>query len=335
MERPSAIQNITSNGSFSLIHDFGLYFGMIDLRHVRHLRAVATHPTVQAAADALHLTQPALTKSIARFEDELGAKLFTRQGRKLALTELGQRLVERGDDLLRHVRELEEEVALWKGIGTGEVALGVDAESELAQLPGVLQEFVSAHPGVQLTVRSGHSEELLPSLLAGDLHFLVADPELALTRDDLEVRPLSADPIVAAVRPGHALEQIREPTPPDVAPYPFVGASNAPRFKKWRTERGVRDRGQAFVASLVCDNYEVLVQLAEASDAIVFGPHQLMASYERGGRLKVMSWPLQGPDIQPAMIRSRGRVLSPAAERMFELFLSQDAAGANRPKRRL
>ncbi|MDJ0853006.1 MAG: LysR family transcriptional regulator, partial [Myxococcota bacterium] len=115
---------------------------MIDLRHVRHLLAVASHPTLQSAADSLHLTQPALTKSIARFEEELGSKLFDRRGRRLVLTELGERLVARGDDLLRHVRELEEEVALWKGIGTGEVAIGVDPEAELGLLPGVLEAFV-------------------------------------------------------------------------------------------------------------------------------------------------------------------------------------------------
>ena len=160
---------------------------MIDLRHVRHLLAVASHGTVQAAADAIHLTQPALTKSIARFEDELGAKLFDRRGRRLVLTELGERLVERGEDLLRHVREVEEEVALWKGLGTGEVAIGVDPETELGRLPEVLEAFVPAHPGVSIAVRSGPTDTLLPRLLRGELHFLVADAEIVRDRDDLEV----------------------------------------------------------------------------------------------------------------------------------------------------
>jgi DNA-binding transcriptional LysR family regulator len=269
---------------------------MIDLRHVRHLLAVASHSTVQAAADALHLTQPALTKSIARFEEELGAKLFDRRGRRLVLTELGERLVERGDDLLRHVGELEEEVALWKGIGTGEVAIGIDPESELGLLPDVLEAFVPAHPGVQVTVRSGHTDTLLPALLRSDLHFLIADAEIALERDDLEVLPLAADSIAAAARPGHPLARKRKPTPADVAAYSFAGASTAPRFERWRAERGRREVGQPFVPSLLCDNYEVLVRLAERSDAIVFGPRKLLASYERSGRLKVMSWPLEGPD---------------------------------------
>ena len=300
---------------------------MIDLRHVRHLLAVASHSTVQAAADALHLTQPALTKSLARFEEELGADLFDRRGRRLVLTELGERLVERGDDVLRHVRELEEEVALWKGLGTGEVAIGVDPESELGLLPEVLEAFVPAHLGVQVTVRSGHTDTLLPALLRGDLHFLVADAERALERDDLEIQALAADPIAVAVRRGHPLVRKRVPAPADVAPYPFAGASTAPRFEQWWAEQGRRELGDAFAPSLICDNYEVLVRLAERGDAIVFGPRQLLSSYERAGRLKMMPWPLEGPDIQVSLIRSKRRLLSPAAKRLAELFIDCGTPG--------
>ena len=295
---------------------------MIDLRHVRHLLAVASHPTVQAAADALHLTQPALTKSIARFEEELGAKLFDRRGHRLVLTELGEQLVQRGEGLLRHVDELEEEVALWKGLGAGEVMFGVDPEAELSLLPAVLEAFVPAHPGVRVAIRSGHTHALLPALLRRELHFLVADAEIALDHDGLEIRALAADPIAAAVRPGHPLVRKRKPTPADVAACPFVGASTAPRFERWTADQG-REHGGPFAPSLVCDNYEVLVRLAESSDAIVFGPRNVLAGYERASRLKVMPWPIDGPDIQTSLIRSKGRHLSPSAERLIALFARQ------------
>ncbi len=291
---------------------------MIDLRHVRHLLAVASHPTLQAAADALHLTQPALTKSIARFEEELGAKLFDRRGHRLVLTELGERLVERGGDLLRHVGELEEEVALWKGLGTGAVAIGVDPEAELGRLPAVLETFVPAHPDVRITVRSGHTEALLPALLRRELHFVVADAEVAEGHDGLEMRVLSADPLVAALRPDHPLARKRRP-PAEASACPFIGASTAPRFKRWTTDQA-REHGRAVGPSLVCNNYEVLARLAECSDAIVIGPRQVLAGYERAGRLKVVSWPTEGPDTQLSLIRSKGRNLSPAAEKLIALF---------------
>ena len=291
---------------------------MIDLRHVRHLLAVASHPTVQAAADSLHLTQPALTKSIARFEEELGAALFERRGRRLALTELGARLVERGEALLRHVGELEEEVELWKGLGAGEVVIGVDPEAELGLLPGVLEAFVPAHPGVRVEVRSGHTDALLPALLRGELHFLVADAEI-VDGGGLDMQPLPSDPLVAALRPGHPLAARKKPKPGDVAPFPFIGASTAPRFERWTADRHRKQEGPA-AASLICDNYEVLVRLAESSDAILIGPRTVLTTYERAGRLVTVPWPIEGPDTEPCVIRSKGRVLSPAAERLLSLF---------------
>ena len=294
---------------------------MIDLRHVRHLLAVASHPTVQAAADSLYLTQPALTKSIARFEEELGAKLFDRRGRRLVLTELGERLVERGEGLLRHARALEEEVALWKGVGTGAVAIGVDPEAELGLLPDVLEAFVPAHPGVGVEVRSGQTDTLLPALMRDELHFLVADAELVLDREELAIAALAADPIAVAVRPGHPLARRRRPSTAEVTVHPFIGASTAPRFERWKAERGRAERGQPFEPALLSDNYEVLVRLAERSNAIVFGPRALLSHYARAGRLKVMPWPLEGPDTQPSVIRSSRRPLSPAAERLASLFV--------------
>jgi DNA-binding transcriptional LysR family regulator len=291
---------------------------MIDLRHVRHLLAVASHRTVQAAADAIHLTQPALTKSIGRFEEELGVELFERQGRRLVLTEFGERLVERGEDLLRNVRDLEEEVALWKGVGIGEVTIGADPEAELGLLPGVLEAFVPAHPGVRVTVRSGHTDTLMPALLRGELHFLVADAEIAQGHDALEIRALSAAQLVAALRPGHPLAFEALPEPAAVKAFPFIGASTAPRFERWTADQA-REPGGPVAPSLVCDSYEVLVRLAETSDAILLGPWSVLSFYERAGRIQVVPWPIDGPDAQPSLIRSKGRVLSPAAARLIEL----------------
>jgi DNA-binding transcriptional LysR family regulator len=301
---------------------------MIDLRHLRHLIAVATHPTLQAAADDLHLTQPALTRSIARFEESLGAPLFDRRGRRLALTELGERLVTRGEDLLRRVRDLEEEIRLWQGLGTGSVSVGVAPEAELGLLPRVLEDFVSAHPGVELTVRSGTTEALLPALLEGELHFLVADAERVLGREDLEVRPLAPDPIAVALRPDHPLADRSTPELAELARFPLAGASTAPRFDRWRAEIGLREQGRPFSPALLCDNYEVLVRVAQTSDVLVFGPGRLLEAYAQAGRLKVMPWPLEGPDTQLCLIRSRQRTLSPAAARLWSCFAEEGTLSA-------
>lgn len=299
---------------------------MIDIKRLRHLHAVATHRTVQAAAESLNLTQSALTKSIARFEEDLGAPLFDRNGHRLALTELGQRLVKRGENLRRQVQELEEEVSLWNGLGTGEVSVGVDPDAEFGVLPGVLKDFVPAHPKILVSLRSGHTETLLPALLNGELHFLVADAEVASGHEDLDIQPLAAAQIVAAVRPGHPLASDAQPTPDEVGQCPLIGASTAPRFEQWRTQNAASQGAEPFTPSLHSDNYEILARLAEETNAIFFGPRDVLKMYERAGRLMVMTWPLEGPDTQSSLIRSKGRHLSPAAKRLIDLVLRESTS---------
>jgi DNA-binding transcriptional LysR family regulator len=306
---------------------------MIDVKRLRHLLAVATHPTVQAAADSLHITQSALTKSIARFEDELEAPLFDRKGHRLSLTELGKHLIRRGEELLRQVHTLEEEISLWKGLGTGEVNIGVDPVAEFGLLPEVLETFVPAHPGILIALRSGHTERLLPALLSGELHFVVADSEIALGREELEIRELVASPLAAAIRPGHPLNQSQIPTPTEIGQYPRVGATTAPRFDRWMEQQPLREGAEPLSRSLISDNYELLARLAEKSDAIVFGPHNLLKSYERQGRLQVVLWPLEGPNTQSSLIRMKERHLPPAAERLIELVVDATSIEPDRAGR--
>lgn len=294
---------------------------MIDTRPLRHLLAVANHSTVQAAAESLHLTQSALTKSLARFEEAIGVQLFDRRGHKLELTEFGHRLVARSEKIVRSLHEIEEDVSLWKGMGVGEVVIGVDAEAELSLLPAALEHFVPTHPDVELTIRSGQTQTLLTALLAGDIHFFVADAELAHGHEDLLVQPLGEEQLAPAVRPAHPLAGQHDISALDLAAYPLVGSSTAPRFERWRDERGNLELGRPFTTSLLCGNFEVLVRLVEQSEAVVFGPHKLLKRYEADGRLTVMSWPLESPNIQTSLVRLRDRPLSPAASLMANIFL--------------
>jgi DNA-binding transcriptional LysR family regulator len=184
----------------------------------------------------------------------------------------------------------------------------------------VLEEFVPAHPGVRVSVQSGQTAALLPALLRRELHFLVADAEVAQGHDELEIQPLGTDPLVAALRPDHPLARKRRTPEAEASRCPFIGASTAPRFERWTTDQ-TREHGEKLAPSLTCDNYEVLARLAERSEAIVIGPRTLLAGYERAGRLKIMPWPTKGPDTELSLIRSKGRNLSPAAEKLMALFV--------------
>jgi len=229
---------------------------------------------------------------------------------------------------MRQVQALEEEVLLWKGLGTGEVKIGVDSAAEFGLLPDVLEDFIPAYPDIMISLRSGHTEMLLAALLNGELHFIIADSEVAQNHEAVDIYALVASPLAAAIRPGHPLINCTNPTPAEVSLFPRIGAATAPRFDRWQNERVQREGGEPISRSLVSDNYGMLLGLAEKSDAIVFGPLDLLKSYEEEGRLQVVPWPLEGPNTQTSLIRMKERHLPPAAERFIELVV--DSSNPNR-----
>jgi DNA-binding transcriptional LysR family regulator len=97
---------------------------MIELRSLRHACALAEHGNFRKAAQALNLTQPALSHSIADLESGLRVRLFHRGKGPVAATAIGKLLLERSASLLKDARELEREINLKKDPEIGELTVG-------------------------------------------------------------------------------------------------------------------------------------------------------------------------------------------------------------------
>jgi hypothetical protein len=95
----------------------------IELRLIRHAIAVGQHGNFARAAEALHLTQPSLSRSIASLEDQLGVPLFDRTPKGVTPTPFGRVLLERGETVLRREADLRREIALLAGLETGSLVI--------------------------------------------------------------------------------------------------------------------------------------------------------------------------------------------------------------------
>jgi DNA-binding transcriptional LysR family regulator len=187
----------------------------------------------------------------------------------------------------------------------------------LGSLPQVLAAFCPRFPLVGVVVRSGSTESLVPRLLAGELHFVVADYEALEAHPELQVRSLGADPIGVAARPGHPLCGASAPALTEVLRFPRGSATAPPRIRQWlRTQPG----GDELRQSLTCDNYEVLVAVAEESDTLVLGPISMLRRYERAGRLVVLPIAYPSPPSEPAVLSVRDRPLAPAVVALMKEF---------------
>lgn len=143
------------------------------LREIEHFVAVASAGTFTAAARRIHLSQPALTASIHRLEDEVGARLFDRGRQGAALTAAGRAFLPKAHAALAAFADGRRAVAEIQGLTAGEVRIGGGATACTYILPPLLARYRRARPGIALALREGYTDELERAVDEGDLDLAV------------------------------------------------------------------------------------------------------------------------------------------------------------------
>ena len=164
-------------------------------------RTVAEKLNFREAAEALLLTQPAVTLQIKALEEELSIRLFDRTGNRIVLTEAGRRLLKHANKLAALAQEAERDIAALRGVEFGELHIG--ASTTIAQyfLPRLIGEFGKLNPRVSVSVVSGNTQEIVDALLKGTIAVgLVEGPVL---RRGIRVEPFLDDEIVMILPAQH------------------------------------------------------------------------------------------------------------------------------------
>lgn len=146
---------------------------MLDVRRLRVLREVAHRGTVRAAAEALHLTGPAVSQQLAALERESATTLVERDGRSIRLTPAAHLLVAHADAVIAQLEAAEADLAAAEGRYGGELRVA-SFPSALAVLAPVLAELAAAMPQVRLTVTELEPEASLAALRVRELDLAVA-----------------------------------------------------------------------------------------------------------------------------------------------------------------
>lgn len=161
---------------------------------------VARTGSVSRAADALFITQPALTARLQRLEEDLGARLFIRTRRGTRLTEAGDAFLPYAVRALETVADGRRLVNAFERGGAGKLAIGAAPAVSTYVLPGVLKTFAVGHPRVAVSVKTGHSEEVLELVLREQVDIGLVR---ALRHPEITSVPLYEDRLLLVVEPTH------------------------------------------------------------------------------------------------------------------------------------
>jgi len=310
----------------------------LDLHQLRQALALLEHGSFVRAAAALHISQPALSRSIQALERSFGNELFLRSPSGVVPTDVGRLYLERARDLLRMADELDREVAAHGTLGAGRLAVGggpFPAESFMGE---AVARFVEQFPRITVQLQTRVWDELLRSLRSRELDFFVAETSTLAREPDLEIVPMpSQHPVYFVARRGHPLASRGNMDASEVLKWPFATPSRIPprildpilAAHRAATRQGVPARP---FPSIQCNSLAPIRRILGSSDAVSGTILSCIAQELESGELVLLGtepW----LHMQYGIVSLKGRPWTQAATRFRDLVLEAEADVAREEKR--
>ena len=176
----------------------------MDIQSIKAFITVSETGSFSRAAEALFLTQPAISKRIQALEHTLGITLFDRIGKSVRLTEAGHALLPSCRRILDEIAESQRIISNLRQSTSGILSLATSHHIGLHRLPPVLREFASSYPDVELKLSFMDSEQACRQIINGTIEVAIITLPVE-GNDRLELKPVWHDPLCIAVSRQHAL----------------------------------------------------------------------------------------------------------------------------------
>ena len=195
----------------------------MNLQQLRYLRETALRGlNLTLAAQALHTSQPGLSKAIRELEDELGVQIFVRQGKRLtAITDEGREVLAIAERMLTEAENLRSVGSEMRGAEAGVLRLAATHTQARYVLPPAVVRLREAYPGVRLQLRQGNPAQIVAMLRAGEVDLGVAT-ELLGRVDELDSQVLFSWHHCVIAPAGHPLHGGQSVGLAELARYPLV-----------------------------------------------------------------------------------------------------------------
>jgi DNA-binding transcriptional LysR family regulator len=315
----------------------------LELQQLRQVLALAEHRSFVRASAALHISQPALSRSIQNLERRFGSSLFLRSAAGVVPTDLGRLYIERARDLLRMANELEGEAIGHAALRTGRVDIGGGPYPTDSFLGPAAARLVEQFPGVSVQLHSGNWDDLVRQLRSRTLDFFVAETSLLTREPDLEVVPMPVHhPLYFFARAGHPLARSDAPLrAAGVMAWPFATPSRIPPrvldpLLAAHREASLRIADARPFPAIECNGLAPVKRIVAASNVVSASILPCIAEDLDGGRFVLLTtepW----MHLQYGVVSLRGRPWTQTAEalRGFVLETEREATQLEQRLRRV
>jgi LysR family transcriptional regulator, carnitine catabolism transcriptional activator len=299
----------------------------LSARDLRAVIALVEERNFTRAAERVHLSQPAFSALIQGVEESLGAKLFDRTTRNVALTAEGKVFEQSARRMLADFEGMVADFRDHAQRRKGRVAVAALPSLAAGWFPGVLADFHRSYPGIELALFDSLSEQCLSLLRSRQVDFAMASA--GAHSDDLETHPLCQDSFHLICRKDHPLATQASVRPRDLAAYPFVQMSRNTSVRQ-RLEAAFHPMEMRTI--LEVEHLATVTGLVRAGLGITLVPALTLFHFDHPD-IVVRPVDVKGLQRELVLVRRRHEQLSLAAQALWDMVLKQRPAGTLRGRR--
>jgi DNA-binding transcriptional LysR family regulator len=242
--------------------------------HLESFVEVARRGNVSRAAEALFLTQPAITARLKSLESDLGTELFVRSPRGMALSDAGRAFLPYAERALATFDEGRQLVTNLREGSIGALVIAAAPAVSTYVLPEILRAFRSTHPRVRLGVRTGHTEEVLEMVLRSEAHVGIGRP---IRHPDIELIPVMDDEMLLVVSARHPFARRGRVSLRELAGERLVLFDRTSSYHEL-TSSLFRQAGVVPASTLELDNVEAAKKMVQQNLGVALLPRMALAA---------------------------------------------------------
>ena len=274
----------------------------IQLGQVEGFLEVARRGSVSRAAEALFVTQPTLTARLKSLERELGTPLFLRTPQGMRLTDAGRAWVPYAERALRALVDGRDALHQVMTASAGHLMIAAAPAVSTYVLPELLERFVDAHPRVEVSVRTGHSEDVVELVVRDEVQIGLGR---AIRHPDLELRPFHTEDLVLVCAPDHPFTRRPSVAMAEVAGQKLIMFDRTSSYYEI-TQGAFLSAGVSLRGQMELDSIEAAKKMVERGLGVALLPGTAVAREVTSGTLCVVRMK-DAPPMQNMIVAYRRR----------------------------
>ena len=293
--------------------------GQLNFHQLYIFQMVANHLSFSRAAEAMAITQPAVSIQVQELEKFLGITLFHRRPRGLKITEAGNAVLAYAQQIFVLSNQLVYTIQEMEDLHSGRLVLGASSTPGEYVLPLVVGRFRQIYPGIQVELVIGNTSNIMQRILDGDIDLGMIGDSVEESSSELEIVDFQDDEIILVASPSHPVHSLDSPSIEQIMELGLVAREQG-SATRLAAERQFRNLGTMPRIAVELGSNQAVTQAASAGGGIGIISRLGITAELNAGMLKVLDVAGWECRRQLTLIQPKDRYLSPS-QRAFREFL--------------